>query len=410
MKNKLFHLIAKVTAVATIASSLSMMVPVRAANLTSASDTQTRLKIGELADHSIQFTSPAGYSFDNDTGTTDRIVYDFSDNWDASGGTWAAADFTFQWGAGTYAIDNVVAAASPSPTSCGGTGVEVVVDTDNNDFTVYPCATFSETGTAAATVIFTIDGTAADGEFANPSSVGTEELSIDWFDELSATASHTADIQIPIVDSDQVTVTANVSPTMTFDIDTGVATNVDSSADYTVDFGTITSTAPKVSGATDSVNHIGIDLSANATGGAVVTIQNANGTNGMVSTSSSPDNIDQGTLSSNVGTITAASDEEGYGFCVVYTNASTGTLDITGNVSGSSYYAHSVGNPLTCASDSETNEYAELTVAPHQFLDSAGAALDVGRAVLVGSAEIDSTTDAHDDYVDTLTFIATGTF
>lgn len=183
--------------------------------------------------------------------------------------------------------------------------------------------------------------------------------------------------------------------TITFDIDTTAAdtcSTTESAGPYTVPLGTITTSDTRVSGATDSINHICVDLDTNASGGAVVTVANANGANGMVSTSVPADNIN----SADGG---VADGTERYGLCVVSTSATTGTLDDEGGY-----------NADTCAANSETNGTQELSATGENIFDTNGAAVEGGRGQISVNASISTVTPAHSDYTDSLTFIATGTF
>jgi hypothetical protein len=206
-------------------------------------------------------------------------------------------------------------------------------------------------------------------------------------DEGSA-AAHTGTIGISIMDSDVVTVTATVDPFLTFDIDTATA-HGDSVAPYTVALGTITTSDVEASGGTDGVNAVFIDLDTNATLGAVVTVQNANGANGLVSTSSGPDNILNTAATMSAGT-------ENYGLCVA-------TADIAGVTRAGSY------NSGNCALNGNTNDVIGLTTTPASIVSVAGPVASASATVVVNAA-IAATTDAHNDYTDTLTFIGTSTF
>lgn len=182
---------------------------------------------------------------------------------------------------------------------------------------------------------------------------------------------------------------------ITFDIDTTTANTcgtTESAASYTVPLGLITTANSKVSGATDSVNHICIDLDTNATTGAAITVANTNGTNGLVSTSAGGDGIN-----STDGSITNGT--ENYGLCIVSTSATTGTLDDEGGYNGD-----------TCAANSETNNVQALSTSGETIFDTNGAEITGGRGQIAVNASISTTTPAHSDYADNLTFIATGTF
>lgn len=182
---------------------------------------------------------------------------------------------------------------------------------------------------------------------------------------------------------------------ITFDIDTTSADTcgtTESGAPYTVPLGLITTTNSKVSGATDGVNHICIDLDTNAEDGAIITVANANGANGLVSTSAGGDGIN-----STDGSI--ANGTENYGLCIVSTSATTGTLDDEGGYNGD-----------TCAANSETNNVQALSTTGEIIFDTNGDPVEGGRGQISVNASISSSTPAHSDYADSLIFIATGTF
>jgi len=87
-----------------------------------------------------------------------------------------------------------------------------------------------------------------------------------------------------------------------------------------------------------------------------------------------------------------------YGLCVVAATSSLGTL------SASTPFASS------CAANSETNSVGGLTTSAQTILNTANAPNSGGRAQIAVSAAVASTTPAHNDYTDVLTFIATGTY
>jgi len=181
---------------------------------------------------------------------------------------------------------------------------------------------------------------------------------------------------------------------ITFDIDTAAGGGSgESSAPYSVGLGTITTTDTRVSGTTDGIQMIVLEGETGAAvSGMVVTVRNANGANGMVSTSVPTDNI-----GSADGTM--ADGTENYGLCVV-----------TNVESPIGFFRASPYESGTCAADTETNDIQGLTTAGENILNSAGAPLSDGYAEVIVNAAVSATTPAHSDYTDTLTFIATGTF
>ncbi len=89
---------------------------------------------------------------------------------------------------------------------------------------------------------------------------------------------------------------------------------------------------------------------------------------------------------------------ENYGLCVVSVSQTTGTL------SKASPY-----NTGTCAGNSETNDVQGLTTTGENIITST-APLGAGRAQIAVNGAISTSTPAHADYTDTLTFVATATF
>ncbi len=187
---------------------------------------------------------------------------------------------------------------------------------------------------------------------------------------------------------------ATVTPqTISFDLDTASDFGSgESGAPYSVALGTITPSAVVHSngGSGDTVRMIVVEADTNALGGIVITVQNTNGGSGLVSTSVPGDNI-------NSAQATMAAGSENYGLCVA-TAGLTGFTRATGYVSDS------------CALSSGTNGVRALSISPTNILNSAGAPLSGGHAEVVVNAEVSNVTPSHNDYTDTLTFIATGTF
>ncbi|MBU1915865.1 hypothetical protein KKC47_01920, partial [Patescibacteria group bacterium] len=257
-------------------------------------------------------------------------------------------------------------------------------------FTAGDCSGGGEIGTFAySSSTLTAEKTGCSGTVTlsgatvtNPSSTGAYTIS--WVNDDPGYA------MVYIVDSDQVSITSNVDPTLTFDIDTSTSTAADTSAPYSVAFGTLDVATTNVSGE-GSINYILIDLDTNATQGAVVTIQNANGSSGLVSASSS-DTVASLTNSMSTG-------NENYGFCVQSVSQSSGgTLAKAGDYTSG-----------TCTDQADTNAVKGLSTTASNILSVSGPVAG-GRAVVSGSAAISVLTEAHDDYTDTLTFVATSTF
>ncbi len=180
-----------------------------------------------------------------------------------------------------------------------------------------------------------------------------------------------------------------ISPVITFDIDTAV-TDSETDGPYTVGFGTLNIADVKTSGTTDSINMIILEGETNAPNGLIVTVKNSNGSNGLVSASVSGD-----TISSTDGTMSAGT--ENYGLCVI-------TATLSGFVRVAPY------NSGACATNSNTNVIQALTTIGEGLVGSASSPVYNAHAEISVNAAISGSTEAHDDYMDTLTFVVTGTF
>ncbi len=368
---------------------------VNAASITTASDTMTRLQISTTADHSIVFTLPTGVDFDSG----DELRIDFPAGF-AEAGVWVTGDFTVSDGSATD-VNAVEDTAAPNGVVVGCTddanNVGIEIDSVNLVFAIIPCGASYTASATAATITFTIDGTASDGTFTNPGSAGSNAISIANDEDNDSDNDDTTQIAVGIIDDDTVAVTATVNASVTFDLDTAgddddTCDTDESGAPYIITLGTITNSDSRVSGNGDGIDFICVDLDSNASGGVVVTVANTNGASGLVSTSVPGDDIDnlEGAIADN---------SENYGLCVVDSTASTGTLDDIGDYAADS-----------CVADTETNDVGDLTVAGNTIFNTAGDPIAGGRGTIAVNASITIAQPAHDDYTDALTFIATGTF
>ena len=390
-----------VTLVAVLGLSFYPLL-VEASAFTTSKDTATRLQISTTADHTIVFTLPTGVDFDR-AGNTDGFQIDFPASF-TLGGTWVAGDFTFNDGTGRTISAVAQGAGTIDCTPTGGANdICVAIDTTNNIFTIEAGASMTASATAA-TITFTIDGTSSDGTLTNPGSVAATNIDYKMCEETAScsssfTNSHSSSVAYGIIDDDTVAVTATVNSSLTFDLDTAGSNDStcdtdETAAAYSIALGTVTNSDTRVSGATDTINLICVALDTNAGGGAIVTVANANGASGLVSTSTPADDID-----STDGSV--ADNTENYGLCIVTSTASTGTLDDSelGGYDGD-----------TCAANSETNNVQALSTTPETIFDTNGAPIAAGRGTIAVNTSITIAQPAHADYTDALTFVATGTF
>ncbi|MBN1584825.1 hypothetical protein JW899_00445 [Candidatus Uhrbacteria bacterium] len=207
---------------------------------------------------------------------------------------------------------------------------------------------------------------------------------------ISLGGSVSGDMQVYIVDDDQVSVTADIDPTMTFDLDVATSSS-ETGAEYEIDFGDIDHGTPEASD-NSSYKSVWIDLETNASGGAVVTVKSLNAA--MKSTSTG----DQWVSSTNALSTTA----ERYGICVDGTI--NGTLRDSATFTAQSPY----NTGALC--DGTTNTSVGALQQTSQSLLSATGPLESGRAQVRVGMSVASDTPAHPDYTDTLTFLATATY
>lgn len=365
-----------------------------AASFTASKDTATRLKLSTNADHVVTFTMPTGIAFDV-SGNQDGFQVDFPATFSQSG-TWQTSDFTFSDSNGAHTVEAVSAGAGTiTCTSTTAENVCVAIDTTNLIFTVKPSTSYTTSSTASA-ITFTIKGeTGGTGVLTNPSSVAATNIDFKMCDEQSGcfttfVGTHSSQIAYAIANDDQVTVTAIVGSSINFDIDVAADTTTENSGPHTVALGTITTADVESSGATDGVNFITLEGDTTGAGGMVVTVKNANGSSGLVSTSTPADNI-------NSADGTMAAGTENYGLCVTSTGLTGFTIDTAYTTSG-------------CTANSNTNDVEALTTTGENILNSGGAPFTSGHADVIVNGSIATGTVAHNDYTDTLTFIATGTF
>jgi len=383
-KMKMEKLFSRVLSAFTMIALLSVLVApsfATAATITSAKATLGRLKASIANEYgTIQFATPTGIQ----TGGADTITFTFSSDFVLAAE--AAANFDVELGdsatcsSATYTDKTVALAPSSTEWGVDVTGQVITLSPDTDETLTAGYCMRLVWGTATNT-----GGTGSTSTIANGAADDNDTIAV------AGAFGDTGTITVDIIDDDQVGVTATVNQSITFDLDVGTAGTENTGTPYNVALGTITTTDTRVSGATDSVNRVMMDLNTNATGGATVTVRNTNGANGLVSTAVPADNI-----GSADGAI--ADGTENYGLCVISVTQTLGTL------SKASPY-----DTGTCAADSETNDIQGLTTAGENIVSST-APLSDGRAQVAVNAAISGITVAHADYTDTLTFVATATF
>jgi hypothetical protein len=225
----------------------------------------------------------------------------------------------------------------------------------------------------------------------NPSGAGSNTVT------LTGTANIVGSFAVTTVTLDQVTVSATVNPTITFNVGTQ-ASGTACSGSYsgnggTVGLGTLTTGAVATS-ENGSINNICSRLTTNAGTGAVVTVQSLN--SGLKSGSD--------TIASATATLVAGT--SGYGVCDSSIGGSSETgKDSTTPISASPTAVGTFASSCTASAHS----VGALTSSPQTIWNVSAASSNAYYKILVKAA-ISGTVPAHSDYADTLTFIATGTF
>jgi hypothetical protein len=139
-------------------------------------------------------------------------------------------------------------------------------------------------------------------------------------------------------------------------------------------------------------------VTTDASFGVAVTVRSLNA--GLKSTS-----IPADTISSVPGTLVPGT--QGYGLCVGSAGADSGKTDPSGGPASAAPTRASPFNGASCTSSG--HDVGALTTSAQSLWTTAGPTLNAFARIYVKAA-ISPTTPAHNDYADTLTFTATGTY
>lgn len=348
---------------------------VSAANITTASDVMSRLKASTASNHEVKFVTPTGMAVGTNmtlvfsagfTGVGSLVVADFdiaeNSGSNCSAGLWTERSMgvgTTQYNAvGASQTVTITAGASATPITAGRC-MRIRIGTNATD----------TTGSGPGT-----------HQITNGASGGTDTVTI------GGSFGDSGAILLKIMDDDTVSITATVNQTISFDLDVGYTTG-ENGTPYQVPLGTLSASTVSVSNGS-SIKTIFADGGTNASGGMNVSVRNANGNQGLKSTSVGTDYISSANGTMSVG-------NANYGLCV-------GTLNLAG-------FAKSTAYSTTCAVNSGTNTVVGLTNTAADILTSTSPVTS-GHADIVVNAEISTATPAHTDYTDTLTFIATASY
>jgi hypothetical protein len=350
MNMKVKRLLGKALTVATLVAAAMQFnaAPAFAGTPTLLKDTLDTVKVSVSATHSLSMTLPTGGIT---TGNTLTVTY-------TSFGTDFAGAPTVSCGAGT---------------ATAGFATNVL--------------TLTGGGTACTTTLTVTPFTGT-----NPGSAGSYPIT------LAGTAGITGSFAIAIVTNDAVSITASVDPTITFNVGAQAsATACDgtfSGNGGTVALGTLTTSAVTSSDAS-SVPHVCTRVTTNAANGAIVTVKSLNAA--LKSTSVPGDTIPSATATP------LATSTRGYGLCG---GSSSDSGKDTTTPTGSTPVAASPFNGTCTSTD---HNIGALTTSPQTVWSIAGASQNAYFRLYV-KAGVSGTVPAHNDYTDSLTFVATGTF
>jgi len=339
--------------------------------ITTATDTMSRLKVSTPSNHEIKFVTPTGIAggqsvtltFQSGFTGVSGILY--SDVDFASGDTNNCSTATFT---------EKTLATNPATTTWGVTSSGQVI------------TILSGTDTVAASKCLRIRiGTNAVSQTTGVNQISNGTIG-NYTITVGGTFTDSGQISVALMDDDSVSVSASVNQTMSFDLDVGYTTG-ENGPTYQVPLNTLSASTVSMSNGS-SIKTIYADGGTNSSGGMNVSIRNANGNQGLKSTSVPADYIGSTTGTMSVGV-------PNYGLCVA-------TAALAGFSRASAYNT-------TCAISSGTNGIVGLTSTAADLLTSS-APVAAGHAEVVVNAEISTATPAHTDYTDTLTFIATASY
>lgn len=320
----------------------------QAANLTAMSDTMTRQQTSTASNHTV--------TFDQDAGTTfvagETITIDFDDGFDTSS---LANTDPLDYDIVVGPTEETVVAAG-----CGATDeIEITSISGTDVITFTACSGYTA---EAAGVVITIEigthasfGGAGDTDIVNPGTTGSKVIAI------GGTFGDTGNLAVPILTSDQVTVSATVDASITSSLSASTCV-----------LGALSTTTIETCTYTNTVD-------TNATSGYASTI------------------LDDGNLRDGANDINDAAGDNDVDVGVEEYGAST------------SQAGQTIVQTVTCADPEPTPlEASALTTTAQQYASSAGPiAADV--TTMCHGASITATTPAG-SFSHITTHITTGTF
>jgi hypothetical protein len=256
--------------------------------------------------------------------------------------------------------------------------------------------TFAFSGTTLTAAKSSCSGTVtlSGAEVTLPSTAGVYTIS--WVNDSPGWGT------VYVTGADQIDVSATVDPSIAFEVGARSDCNGSFSADdWTVDFGRLNTGRLVASSGDSSVQLICTRVSTNANGGAVVTVRNQNGAQGLKSASTPADRIPNAAAAITSGT-------PNYGMCYSSVSGDSGQdagLTPAATAPSATSGSYSVGSCTGALGES----VGSLSTSPTEVWRVPGVTSGAFAALRLKVA-ISATQPAHNDYSDALTFVATATF
>ncbi len=362
-------IVSAISILAIVLGTIGTPLVANAAQFTGVKDTLSTVATSATATHVLTNTLVGGDTFAaGETLTYDFVDADFTLN---AIGNWTTSDFTFNDGS-ARTVTAVSTSSGVAPTCTAGTSnVAITINTTTNNFVVTACSTYTASSANAA-VTFTINGTTATGTGTMTNKTSDVDSSTYSITESNG---DTASGAVVAETNGVVTVTATVSPTLTF-----------SNSQNAVDFGPLGSGAARYAtggaasggSATNTTNAHLLTVGTNATSGYTVTYNSTATLTSGANTIAAATNIALG------GTPGSAQFALG-----VVTSTGTPTLANGYDIVGASHLSFATGTPQTIFSATAPASSDAVNV---RYLANIPASQQAGA------------------YSTTLTYVATGNF
>ena len=315
---------------------------------------------------------------------TETITVDFNEDavgFAVAGATTVAGDLDFHDGTERTIVASGACSGSPQ------NEMQFAVNDTTGVLTLTACTGYTASAAGAVVSIeygtAATSGTAGANRVTNPAATGSQEINI-----AGSFGDAAFSIDLPIVDDDQVSITASIDTYLSFDIDIGDGSHSNTNTPYAIALGELLFSAATNEG-TSGVSEIYFNLDTNADGGAMVQVASANGNLTSASTSDTiPSNTDADGNDLNTS-------NGNYGIAVGQTTAATeGALTAV-----APFNVLATGDAV-----------GALTTSFQTIFNTGSAPIVDGDSRAYVRAVAGKSTQAADDYADTLTFRATATY